>query len=148
MLSGDGADEVLVLRLPRAAGFHLDLAMTLVDTATLAISAPLRRVLRGVVHRRSSTGSATRAVDDVLRWACDAVIEIGIAIPRRTGVAGTEASTSSHSHQAWSSRTTTTNERNDRLEQAGVTVVRVPGRALAAGRGGPHCLACPLVREP
>jgi arginine deiminase len=147
LLAGEAADEVLVLRLPPVAGFHLDLAMTLVDTATLAIWAPLRRVLRGVVHRRSSTGIATRVVDDVLRWACDAVIEIG------------DRDAPAHG-RSWDRGVNVLalapglvvayddNERaNDRLEQAGITVVPVPGRALAAGRGGPHCLACALVRE-
>jgi arginine deiminase len=148
LLAGDTADEVLVLSLPPAAGFHLDLAMTLVDTATLAIWAPLRRALRGVVHRRSPTGIATDEVDDVVRWACGAVIEIGDAEPPVHG-------------RSWDRGINVLplapglvvgyddNERaNDRLEQAGITVVPVPAQALAAGRGGPHCLACPLVREP
>jgi arginine deiminase len=147
LLAGEGADEVLVLRLPPVAGFHLDLAMTLVDTATLAIWAPLRRALRGVVHRRSSTGIATRAVDDVLRWACDAVIEIGDRDPPAHGRSWDRGINVLALAPGVVVAYEDNEQANDRLQRAGITVVPVPGRALGAGRGGPHCLACPLVRE-
>ncbi len=39
-------------------------------------------------------------------------------------------------------------ETNDRLEGAGVTVIRVPGSELASLRGGPRCMTCPVSREP
>ncbi|WP_234354477.1 arginine deiminase family protein [Streptomyces sp. NRRL WC-3618] len=37
---------------------------------------------------------------------------------------------------------------NDRLSAAGITVLTVPSAELVRGRGGPHCLSCPLVRDP
>jgi len=37
---------------------------------------------------------------------------------------------------------------NAGLEAAGIEVIRVPGSELAGTRSGPHCLACPLIREP
>ena len=39
-------------------------------------------------------------------------------------------------------------ETNDRLEAAGIEVVRIAGSELGSGRGGPRCMSCPVVREP
>ncbi len=37
---------------------------------------------------------------------------------------------------------------NERLEAAGVEVIRVPGGELAGCRGGPRAISCPVSREP
>ena len=37
---------------------------------------------------------------------------------------------------------------NERLEQAGIEVVRIAGSELGSGRGGPRCMSCPVVRDP
>ncbi|HTZ91460.1 MAG TPA: arginine deiminase family protein [Streptosporangiaceae bacterium] len=39
-------------------------------------------------------------------------------------------------------------ETNDRLEGAGISVIRVPGSELGSLRGGPRCMTCPVSREP
>jgi arginine deiminase len=39
-------------------------------------------------------------------------------------------------------------ETNDRLEQAGIEVVRIAGSELGSGRGGPRCMSCPVSRAP
>jgi arginine deiminase len=39
-------------------------------------------------------------------------------------------------------------ETNDRLEDAGIEVVRIAGSELGSGRGGPRCMSCPIVRSP
>ena len=39
-------------------------------------------------------------------------------------------------------------ETNDRLEAAGVTVIRVPSSELGSLRGGPRCMTCPVSRDP
>lgn len=37
---------------------------------------------------------------------------------------------------------------NDRLEAAGIEVVRIAGSELGSGRGGPRCMSCPVERDP
>jgi arginine deiminase len=39
-------------------------------------------------------------------------------------------------------------ETNDRLEAAGVAVIRVPSSELGSLRGGPRCMTCPVGRDP
>jgi len=39
-------------------------------------------------------------------------------------------------------------ETNDRLETAGVAVIRVPSSELGSLRGGPRCMTCPVSRDP
>lgn len=39
-------------------------------------------------------------------------------------------------------------ETNDRLEEAGIEVVKIAGSELGSGRGGPRCMSCPVVRDP
>lgn len=39
-------------------------------------------------------------------------------------------------------------ETNERLEQAGIEVVRIAGSELGSGRGGPRCMSCPIARDP
>ncbi|WP_205696878.1 arginine deiminase family protein [Conexibacter sp. SYSU D00693] len=151
LLEGGGATELLTLRVPAGAGFHLDLVLTALDVDAFAVWAPVRDRLQAHVWRWTPSGVTPSAIDDAYRWLAGGhaaqLVEIAaepdghgrpwdhgcnvVALAPRTVVAYAD------------------NVRaNARLEAAGVTVVAVPGAALAAGRGGPRCLTCPVSRDP
>jgi arginine deiminase len=155
LLRERAADKVLAVTLPPDRNtMHLDTIMTMVDHDTLLVSTTHYRSCRWhrLVLDRSGEIRA-QAVEDGF-----AALAHSLSVPAVRVIDTGEASFAARREQ-WSDsanvlalrpglviaydRNTTA---NDRLDRAGIQVVPIPGSELARGRGGPHCLSCPLIR--
>ena len=149
LLRQGAVTDILTVEIPRGAGIHLDLVVTIVDRETFAVWAPVRRALRAHRWRATSSGVAVRAVPDPFAWLSPSsrVIELGSDGPELHGrpwdhgvnvlplAAGLVLAYEDNS------------KANEQLTAAGVQVIAVPGAMLGRGRGGPRCLTCPLARD-
>jgi arginine deiminase len=149
LLAHGVAREVLSVQVPRGAGFHLDLVLSMVDWETFAVWAPVRHALRAHRWQATSTGIAVAAVPDPFRWLARSsrIIEIGPGAPERPGRPWDRGVNVLAIGPGLVIAYADNHEANARLRAAGIEVIPVPGRALARGRGGPRCLTCPVSRD-
>jgi arginine deiminase len=140
-----GVQEVVTVTLPAGAGFHLDLVLSMVDHETFAVWAPVRDRLRAHRWRRRRDGAVDGgAVDDPLAGA--RVIALDGDDARDHGRAWDHGANLLALAPGVVIAYDDDRRANERLRRHGVEVLEVPGRHLAAGRGGPRCLTCPVAR--
>ena len=148
LLARGVATEVLSVRVPREAGFHLDLVLSMVDRETFAVWAPMRHALRAHRWQATSSGIAVTAVSDPFRWLARSsrVIEIGGGAAERHGRTWDRGINVLAIAPGLVVAYADNRQANARLRAAGVEVIPISGTALARGRGGPRCLTCPVSR--
>ena len=156
-----------VLAVPIAqerATMHLDTVCTMVDvdkvvmypnvadTLTAYAVHPGRRRPRRRGRRaraRTSPTPSTSWSPPPRRWSIDTLHQIDTGLDPVT--AEREQWDDGNNTLAIAPRVAVAYERNDetndRLEEAGIEVVRIAGSELGSGRGGPRCMSCPIARE-
>jgi arginine deiminase len=145
-----GFERVLAVEIPSERySIHLDCLMTLVDADLLLAD---RRLLRAPVVELLPPGGrvASRILPSVpaaiaagLEVDAMRVVEVADEREQWTLAANTVAVAPGRV-VAFGHNVRT----NDALAAAGAEVLPVPGEELSRGRGGPHCLTCPLTRDP
>jgi arginine deiminase len=149
------AHTVLAVPLRQHGGTgHLDTACTVIDSDTVLMHPALAYSLTAHAITPRSDGMRVSRPRPFLEAAAQAMgVERLVVIDTGTELAGGQAPCDDGSNVlAVGRRVAVSHERNwetnCRLEDAGVTVIRVPSSELGSVRGGPRCMSCPVSRDP
>jgi len=158
LFAGGKVNQVVAVEMSRTrAQMHLDTVMTMVDVGTFTTYGGLGMLPTLTLRPRDDGGLDVTRNDpqDMYRVIAQAlgIDDLTVLItPQDSMAAAREQWDDGSNTLAIAPGVIVTYERNintnEYLTSHDIEVLTIPGSEVGRGRGGPHCMSCPILRDP